>query len=65
MKAPKLTEKEWETIRHLLLHCGRYDHCGLTEEQVDVLYRKKLKLFELAEEHKKSIKFKYGSDKQT
>jgi hypothetical protein len=56
-KVPKLTQKEWETIRHLLLHCGYYDHCGLTEKQVDVLRKKKLRLPELAEEHYSGGKF--------
>ena len=33
-KIPKLTKKEWETIRHLLLHCGRWDHCGFDPVKV-------------------------------
>lgn len=53
MKPPRLTEKEWETVRHLLLHCGSYEHCGLTEKQADNLYKNKLRLPELAEEHSK------------
>lgn len=51
MKVPKLTVKEWETIRHLMLHCGNYDHCGLNEKQVKRLHDVKLKIPELAKKH--------------
>ena len=56
-KVPNLTLKEWETIRHLLLHCGRSDHCGLTDKQVTNLWNNKLKLSELNEEHRAGGKF--------
>lgn len=59
MKVPKLTQKEFETIRHLLLHCGSYDHCGLTYEQVQKLHKLKLKLPELSKEHQNGGKY-YG-----
>ncbi|MBF0553203.1 MAG: hypothetical protein HQK96_01455 [Nitrospirae bacterium] len=60
MSVPKLTQKEWETIRHLLCHCGRYDHCGLTEKQIEVLYHKKLKIPELSKQHEEGGKFYNG-----
>jgi hypothetical protein len=56
-KIPRLTKLEWETIRHLLSHCGRWDCCGLNEKQIDILYNRKLKLSELEEEHYEGGKF--------
>lgn len=54
---PRLTRKEWETIRHLLLHCGNYLHCGLTLEQARILRHKKLKIPKLSKEHENGGKF--------
>jgi hypothetical protein len=55
-KVPKLTKLEFETIRHLLYHCGRWDHCGMDEKQIKVLM-KKIRMQELRREHENGGKF--------
>ena len=56
MDVPKLTKREFETIRHLLSHCGKWTCCGLTIKQAWAL-RKKLKMEELEKEHHVGGKF--------
>jgi hypothetical protein len=51
-KVPKLTRIEWETIRHLLYHSGRYDCCGMSEIQIKKLCKKIASGPNLDDQHK-------------
>jgi hypothetical protein len=51
---PKLTRKEWKTVRWLLHHGGRLDQCGLTERQVESL-QKKINYDQVLSEWKKTF----------